>query len=68
LVALKFVEAIHCFSIMDELCTGVEIYSRFLRVPKSVDKEDFLDKYYPDSIEDKSGIDYRYILRNRGFN
>jgi hypothetical protein len=68
LINHKFVEAISCFSIIDELSTGVEIYSRFLRVPKPIDTGDFLDRYYPDTIENNSGLDYNFILRNRNFN
>ena len=63
LVNCKFIEAIDCFSISDEtLGTGVEIYSRFLRVYKDIDTQDFIDKYYPDTIEDNSGIDYQFVL------
>ena len=68
LINYKFIEAISCFSIIDELSTGVEIYSRFLRVPKPVDTGDFLDRYYPDTIENNSGVDYNFVLRNRNFN
>jgi hypothetical protein len=68
LINHKFVEAISCFSIIDELSTGAEIYSRFLRVPEPVDTGDFLDRYYPDTIENNSGIDYNFVLRNRNFN
>lgn len=69
LVNCKFIEAIDCFSISDEtLGTGVEIYSRFLRVYKDIDTQDFIDKYYPDTIEDNSGIDYQFVLRDRNFN
>lgn len=65
----KFVEAIDCFSISDEtLCTGVEIYSRYIRDAKNIDAEDFIDKYYPDTVEDSSGIFYNAILLNRKFN
>jgi hypothetical protein len=69
LINYKFVEAIDCFSINEEtLCTGVEIYSRFLTVPKPSDTDDFIDKYYPDTIEDNNGLDYNCVLRNRDFN
>ncbi|MBZ9685955.1 DUF4288 domain-containing protein [Clostridium estertheticum] len=68
LINHKFIEAIDCFSIIDELSTGVEMYSRFLRVPKSVDTGDFIDRYYPDTIEDNSGLDCNFVLRNRNFN
>ena len=69
LVNLKLLEAIDCFSISEEtLSTGVEIYSRHLRVTKNIDTEDFLDKYYPDTAEDNSGIFYNSILLNRDFN
>jgi hypothetical protein len=68
LINHKFIEAISCFSIIDELSTGAEMYSRVLRVPKPVDTGDFLDRYYPDTIENNSGLDYNFVLRNRNFN
>ncbi len=68
-VNMKFVQAIHCFSIYEEtLGTGVEVYWRPLRVSKDTNTEDFLDRYYPETIEDNSGIDYNFILRNGKFN
>lgn len=69
LVKMKFVQAIDCFSISDEtLSTGAEVYWRHLRVPNDIDVEDFLDKYYSDTIKDNNGIDYNYVLLNREFN
>ena len=69
LVNMKFVQAIDCFSISEEtLSTGTEIYWRHLRVSKDTDKEDFFNRYYPEAVEDSSGIDYNFVLRNRDFN
>lgn len=69
LVNIKFVQAIHCFSIGEEtLGTGVEVYWRPLRVSKDTSTEDFLDRHYPETIEDNSGIDNNFILRNGKFN
>ena len=69
LVNTKFIQAIDCFIISEEsLSTGVEIYWRHLRVPKDMNTEDFLDRYYPETIEDSSEIDYNFVLRNRDFN
>lgn len=67
-VTWRFIEAIDCFSIDEDIKTGVEIYSRYIRVHKSIDKEDFIDRYYSDTIENDSGIEYNFILRNRDFN
>lgn len=65
----RFVQAIDCFSLdVDSLYSGAEVYSRFLRVPLNTDIEEFLDKYYPDTIEDSSGKDLNYIIRNEDFN
>ncbi len=69
LVNMKFVKAIHCFNICEEsLGSGVEVYWRPLRVSKDTSTEDFLDRYYPETIEDNSKIDYNFILRNGKFN
>jgi hypothetical protein len=68
LVNCKFVQAIHCYMIGDEpLSTGAEVYWRQLRVSKETDIEDFLDRYYPETVDDNSGIFYNSILLNRGF-
>jgi hypothetical protein len=68
-VQCRFVEAIDCFVVGDgELKSGSEIYSRFIRVPLSTKTKDFLDQYYPETIEDDSGIEYNYVLRNKEFN
>lgn len=69
LINFKFIEAIDCFSINEEtLYTGAEIYSRVIRVNKPIVTEDFIDRYYPDTIEDNSGVDYQFVLPNREFN
>jgi hypothetical protein len=68
LVNRKFVQAIDCYMICDEpLSTGAEVYWRQLRVTKDTDTEDFLDKYYADTVNDNSGIFYNSILLNRDF-
>lgn len=68
-VGWKFVEAIDCFSIGEEtLNTGVELYSRFLRVPKNINSKEFIDRYCPETIRDDDGDDYNFILRNKDFN
>lgn len=69
LVKHKFLESIHCFLILDEsLTTETELYWRTLRVDKNMEKEDFLDSYYPETQIDSSDIDYNFVLRNRKFN
>lgn len=68
LVNLKFVQAIACYLIGEgSLGTGEEVCWRNLRVSKSMDIEDFLDRYYPETIEEDSGIFYNSILLNREF-
>jgi len=68
LVHHKFLEAIHCFLIIDELTTETELYWRTLRVDKNMDKDDFFNSYYPETSNDSSDIDYNFVLRNRKFN
>jgi len=67
-VKCKFIEAIDCFSIEEDLYSGLEVYSRFLRIPKNTDKDDFIDRYYPETIKSDDGLDYNFILRNQEFN
>jgi hypothetical protein len=48
-----FAEAIDCFHLFDEeLETGTELYSRFLDVPKKLTRDEFLDQYYPETINE----------------
>lgn len=48
-----FAEAIDCFHLFDEeLETGTELYSRFLDVPKNLTRDEFLDQYYPETINE----------------
>jgi hypothetical protein len=66
LVKCKFVEAIDCYLIGDEaICTGVEVYWRLLRVDKNIDKEEFLDKYYPDTMKEDDDVFYNAVLLNK---
>jgi hypothetical protein len=68
-VKWRFIEAIDCFVIReDNLSTGTEIYSRRIRTTKEIDTEYFLDRYYPDTIEQSDDIDFNYILRDKDFN
>jgi hypothetical protein len=68
-VHYKFVEAIDCFNIMSAtLVSGTEVYSRFLRTPKDIDKKTFLDRFYPETINASSEKDFNYILRYKEFN
>ena len=68
LVKHKFLESIHCFLILDEsLTTETELYWRNLRVDKDMEKDDFLDSYYPETVDDDSGIFYNSVLLNREF-
>ena len=67
-VEWKFVKALDCFSILEEnLQTGTELYSRFLRVPKDVSTEEIISHYYPETVEEDE-VDQNFILRNRDFN
>jgi hypothetical protein len=48
-----FAEAIDCFNLFDEeLETGTELYSRFLDVPKDLTRDEFLDQYYPETVNE----------------
>ena len=61
--------AIDCFRIYDEtLYSGMEVYSRLIRVPKQMDTEEFIGRFYPETDEDKSEIDYYFVLRYGEFN
>jgi hypothetical protein len=66
-VEWKFVEAIDCFILIDELQTGTELYSRFLRVPKDVSTEEFISHYYPETAKGDEVIQ-NFIFRNKDFN
>lgn len=61
----RFVEAIDCYWLFDdELKTGDELYSRVIHVPLETNTEEFLDKYYPETIsKDKEEIDYNFKYR-----
>jgi hypothetical protein len=52
-VYYKFAEAIDCFHLFDEeLETGTELYSRFLNVSKDISRDEFIDQFYPETIEE----------------
>jgi len=52
-VYYKFAEAIDCFRLCDEeLETGTELYSRVLSVSKDITRDEFIDQFYPDTIEE----------------
>ncbi|GLC30612.1 DUF4288 domain-containing protein [Clostridium omnivorum] len=67
-VSMKFVEAVHCYLIGNEsLDSGTEVYWRQLRVTKDMGTEAFLDRYYPETVDDNSDIFYNAILLNGKF-
>lgn len=67
-VSWVFVDALDCFSLKeDELETGVELYSRFLRVPKEVPTKDVISHYYPETVEEDV-VDHNWVFRNKEFN
>ncbi|MDR1702775.1 MAG: DUF4288 domain-containing protein [Sporomusaceae bacterium] len=45
-VIWKFIEAVDCFAILDELVSGAEIYSCFHTANEGELVEDFLDKWF----------------------
>ena len=45
-VAWKFIAAVDCFLILDELKSGAELYSCFHVVSKDTTAEEFLDKWF----------------------
>jgi hypothetical protein len=67
-VKCRFVEAIDCFWLFDdELKNGDELYSRFINVPIETDTEEFLDKYYPETIppkDEKINYNFKYLYKN----
>lgn len=64
-----FLEAIHCFNMFDPPIHGTEVYSRHVRIPKSVTTEQFLDNFYPETIPVKDDEpDFDFILRIKEFN
>ncbi len=68
LVTLKFDQAIDCYRIGEEILdTGLEVYWRQLRVAKNMDTEDFIDRYYPETVDDSDGVFYNSILLNNEF-
>jgi hypothetical protein len=50
------------------LSTGTEVYSRLLRVTKDTGTDEFLDRFYPETIEHKDGTDLSFVLRRRESN
>ncbi len=50
-VAWKFVEAVDCFLILDELKSGAEVYSCFHTTAKDRTAEDFLNLWFNNSEE-----------------
>ncbi|MFD0051719.1 DUF4288 domain-containing protein [Actinomycetes bacterium NPDC127524] len=68
IVEWKFADCLDCFHLFDEaLQSGTELYSRFLRIPKNVPKEQVISHYYPETVEEDE-VDQNFILRNRDFN
>lgn len=53
-VCYKFAEAIDCFHLFDEeLETGTELYSRLISVSKDLSRDEFIDQFYPETLEDE---------------
>lgn len=50
-VAWKFVEAVDCFLILDELKSGAEVYSCFHSAIKDISAEEFLNLWFNNSEE-----------------
>ncbi|PEL07600.1 DUF4288 domain-containing protein [Bacillus sp. AFS017336] len=54
-VEWKFIEILDCFELFDKkLQTGTELYSRFIRVPKDLSKEELIFQYYPEVVKEKN--------------
>ncbi|TDK61827.1 DUF4288 domain-containing protein [Bacillus salipaludis] len=67
-VEWKFVESLDCFHLFDDdLKSGTELYSRFLRVPKGFPRKEVISHYYPETIEENE-VDQNFIIRNKDFN
>jgi hypothetical protein len=53
-VSYQYAEAIDCFHLFDEeLTTGTELYSRFISVSKDLTRNEFIDQFYPETLEDE---------------
>lgn len=67
-VSWKLIDALDCFILGEEdLESGTEVYSRFLRVPKEVPTIEVISHYYPETVEEDV-VDHNWVLRNRDFN
>ncbi|QKE72941.1 DUF4288 domain-containing protein [Arthrobacter citreus] len=54
-VEWKFIEILDCFELFDKkLQTGTELYSRFIRVPTDLSKEDLIFQYYPEVVKENN--------------
>ncbi|PEJ60139.1 S-ribosylhomocysteinase [Bacillus sp. AFS002410] len=54
-VEWKFIEILDCFELFDKkLQTGTELYSRFIRVPKDLSKDDLIFQYYPEVVKENN--------------
>jgi hypothetical protein len=63
-----FVKVIDIFQLFDdELKTGTEVYSRFIRVQKGIPKDDIISAYYPETTRDEGGADHNFIFRIKEF-
>lgn len=49
LVEWRFLEAIDAFEFDDELKSGTEVYSRFIRITKGVSIDTFMKSFYPET-------------------
>ncbi|WP_203288173.1 DUF4288 domain-containing protein [Metabacillus sp. cB07] len=64
----KFIEALDCFILGEELGPGTEVYSRYLRISKKLIESEFISQYYPETDEEEGDVDLNFILRNKEFN
>lgn len=51
-VNCQLIKALDAFELFDDdLISGTELYSRFIRVPKGVENDEVISKYYPESVQ-----------------
>lgn len=70
MVSWKLVESLDAFELFDEeLVSGSELYSRFIRVPKEIENTNVINNFYPETvISEEKQPDYNWMFRNGDFN
>lgn len=69
-VKCQLIKALDAFELFDdELISGTELYSRFIRLPKGAENDEVISKFYPETVQaDEKQPDYNWMFRIREFN